>query len=85
MSVAFGRSFFDDRAHVTLYGGYRKIDAVTQDQRDYGACPITAKIVDQRPSAILECGGPIVSYPGNYFDNLDNIYQVTPGRRLCPA
>ena len=80
MSVAFGQSLFDNRAHVTLYGGYRRIDSVTQDQRDYGACPITARIVDQRPSSILECGGPIVSYPGNYFDSLGHIYQVTPDR-----
>ena len=85
VSVAFGKSFLDDRSHVTLYGGYRKIDAVTQDQRDYGACPITARIVDQRPSSILECGGPLVSYPGNYFDNLGNTYQVTPERTFVPG
>ena len=85
VSVAFGKSFLDDRAHVTLYGGYRKIDAVTQDQRDYGACPITARIVDQIPSSTLECGGPLVSYPGNYFDNLGNAYQVTPERTFVPG
>lgn len=85
VSVAFGRSFLDDRAHVTLYGGYRKIDAVTQDQRDYGACPITAKILNGRPTSTLECGGPIVSYPGNYFDNLGNTYQVTPERTFVPG
>jgi len=85
VSAAFGRSFFGNRAHFTFYGGYRKIDAVTQDQRDYGACPITAKMVDQRPSSILECGGPLVSYPGNYFDNLDNIYQVTADRTFVPG
>ena len=73
VSVAFGHGFLDDRAHVTLYGGYRQIDGVTQDQRDYSACPITAKIVDQRPTATLECGGSIASYPGNFFDNLGNV------------
>ena len=85
VSVAFGRSFFDNRAHVTFYGGYRKIDAVTQDKRDYGACPITARIVGGRPSSTLECGGPLVSYPGNYFDNLGNTYQVTPERTFVPG
>ena len=85
VSVAFGRNFFEGRAHVTLYGGYRKIAGVTQDQRDYGDCPITARIVDQRPSSILECGGPNVSYPGNFFDNLDNVYQVTPDRTFVPG
>jgi outer membrane receptor protein involved in Fe transport len=85
VSAALGHSFFDDRGHVTLYGGYRQIDGVTQDRRDYGSCPITARIVDQRASSILECGGPIVSYPGNFFDNLDNVYQVTPDRTFVPG
>jgi outer membrane receptor protein involved in Fe transport len=84
-SVALGLGFFGNRAHVTLYGGYRQIDGVTQDQRDYGACPITARIVDQRPSSIVECGGPNVSYPGNFFDNLLNVYQVTPDRTFVPG
>lgn len=82
MSAAFGRSFLDGRGHVSFYGGYRRITGVTQDQRDYASCPITANIVDQ---SILECGGPIVSYPGNFFDNLDNIYQVTPERTFVPG
>ena len=85
VSIAFGRGFFDDRAHVTLYGGYRNIDGVKQDRRDYGACPITARIVGGSPSSILECGGPVVSYPGNFFDNLDNVYQVTPDRTFVPG
>jgi outer membrane receptor protein involved in Fe transport len=85
VSAALGRGFFDDRAHTTLYAGYRKIDGVTQDRRDYGACPITAKMVNQRPSSILECGGPVVSYPGNFFDNLDNVYQVTSDRTFVPG
>jgi outer membrane receptor protein involved in Fe transport len=85
VSVAFGQGFFDDRAHVTLYGGYRQIDAVTMNQRDYGSCPITAKIVDQRPTSTLECGGPLVSYPGNYFDNLGNVYQITADRMFVPG
>lgn len=82
ISVAFGHAFVDDRAHITVYGGYRKIDAVTQNQRDYGACPITARLL---AASTLECGGPLVSYPGNYFDNLGNTYQVTPDRTFVPG
>jgi outer membrane receptor protein involved in Fe transport len=85
LSVAFGRSFFDNRAHVTIYGGYRRIQAVVQDQRDYTSCPITAQIVDDVTTSTLECGGPVVSYPGNYFDNLGNVYQVTPDRTFVPG
>jgi outer membrane receptor protein involved in Fe transport len=85
VSAALGHSFFDGRGQVTLYGGYRQIAGVTQDRRDYGGCPITARIVDQRPSSILECGGPLVSYPGNFFDNLDNVYQATSDRTFVPG
>ncbi|MES2327224.1 MAG: TonB-dependent receptor [Pseudomonadota bacterium] len=85
LSVAFGRGFFGDRAHATLYAGYRRIAALTQDQRDYSACAITAKIVSQRPSSILECGGATLAYPGNFFDNLGNVYQVTPDRTFVPG
>ena len=55
VSVAFGRSLFDDRAHITIYGGYRRIAAVKQDHRDFSACPITARVVDERPTSNLEC------------------------------
>ena len=82
LSIAFGHGFSDNRARVTLYGGYRQIEGVTQDHRDYAACPITARIV---AASIVECGGPIVSYPGNFFDNLDNVYQVTADRTFVPG
>ena len=85
LSLAFGRSLFDDRGHVTIYGAYRRIAAVKLDQRDYGACPITARIVNGVPSSILECGGPLVSYPGNFFDNLGDIFQVTADRTFVPG
>jgi outer membrane receptor protein involved in Fe transport len=85
VSMAFGRSFLDDRAHLTLYGGYRRITGVNQDQRDYGACPITAKMTGPQLTTVLECGGPIVSYPGNFLDNLRNIYLVTPDRTFVPG
>ena len=85
LSVAVGRSFFDNRAHVTIYGGYRRTHAVTWDQRDYSACPITSRMVGDRPTSVVECGGPVVSYPGNYFDNLGNVYQVTDDRSFVPG
>jgi outer membrane receptor protein involved in Fe transport len=84
-SLAFGRSLFNNRGHITIYAGYRHIDAVTWDQRDYSACPITARIAGGAPTSGLECGGPIASYPGNFFDNLGNVYQVTPDRTFVPG
>jgi outer membrane receptor protein involved in Fe transport len=85
LSVAFGRSFLDDRAHITIYGGYRKIDAVTWDRRDYSACPITARIIGGTTTSMLECGGPFLSYPGNFSDYFGNTYQVTPERTFVPG
>ena len=85
MIVAFGHSFFDDRAHVTLYGGYREITELRQDSRDYSACAVAARIVDHRPTSTLICGGSFASYPGNFFDNLDNVYQVTRDRTFEPG
>ncbi|MEH6662553.1 MAG: TonB-dependent receptor plug domain-containing protein, partial [Parasphingorhabdus sp.] len=34
-TVAFGSKFADDRGHFMIYGGYRKIEAVTQSERDF--------------------------------------------------
>jgi len=85
MSAAFGLEFMEGRGHLTLYGGYRKVAGVTQAERDYGSCPITARIVDGSPSSILECGGPTISYPGNFFDNLDNVYLITADRTFVPG
>jgi iron complex outermembrane receptor protein len=85
VSAAFARSFVDNRGHIELYAGYRHIAALTQDRRDYSACAITAVIVSKRPTSTLECGGNLFSYPGNFFDNLGNTYQVTFGRTFEPG
>jgi iron complex outermembrane receptor protein len=85
VSAAFGRSFADNRGHIELYAGYRHIAALTQDQRDYSACSITAVIVLKRPTSRLECGGALLAYPGNFFDNLGNTYQVTADRTFVPG
>lgn len=84
-SVAFGHSFFDDRAHVTLYGAFRRIAALSEDRRDYSSCALTARTVLGRPTSILECGGALLSYPGNFSDNLGDTYQVTSDRTFVPG
>jgi outer membrane receptor protein involved in Fe transport len=85
LSVAFGHGFLDGRAHVTLYGGYRRIATLKQDRRDYSACSMTARIVRAVPTSTLECGGATLAYPGNFFDNLGNVYQVTADRTFVPG
>ena len=85
LSVAFGRSFFDDRAHVTLYGAFRRIAGLSEDRRDYSSCALTARTVLGRPTSTLECGGALLSYPGNFSDNLGDTYQVTSDRTFVPG
>ena len=65
VNVAYGNSFFDERAHLTIYGGYFKTSELRQDKRDYSACA-----VDLRDDyETLVCTGSPVSYPGNFFTN----------------
>jgi iron complex outermembrane recepter protein len=85
VSVAFGRSFFDDRAHITVYGAFRQIAELTQDRRDYSACVITAQTIQNRLTSSLQCGGSLLGYPGNFFDNLNNAYHVTADRTFVPG
>ena len=84
-SAAFGQNFSDSRGHIQLYTGYRRIAGLTQDRRDYSSCSITAVIVRQRPTDTIECGGALLAYPGNFFDNLGNTYQVTSDRTFVPG
>lgn len=66
INFAYGTSFLDDRAHVTLYGGYRKLEELRQDARDYSAC---AAEVARFNNELLICGGSPTSYPGTFFTN----------------
>lgn len=65
--AAYGTGFLDGRGHVTVYGGYRKVSELRQDERDYSAC--TADTEDDFET--LRCGGSPVSFPGNFVTNFD--------------
>ncbi len=58
-TAVIGAGFDDNRGHVTGYVGYRKINAVTQDRRDYSACAISAN-----KAGALSCGGSATSANG---------------------
>jgi iron complex outermembrane receptor protein len=58
-TVKFGAGFDDNRGHVTAYIGYRKIDAITQDKRDYSSCALSAT-----KAGALSCGGSATSANG---------------------
>jgi iron complex outermembrane recepter protein len=65
IDAAFGHSFLDNRGHVTVYAGYRKIDALTEDRRDYSSCAFGA--VDKNNPVAIQCSGSPTSYPGTFF------------------
>jgi outer membrane receptor protein involved in Fe transport len=88
IDVAFGHGFFDDRAHVTLYAGYRRLDAVAQASRDYSACPAEAT---EQDATILECGGSFTGFPANFITNfadsnsIPGILTLGPDRTFVPG
>lgn len=82
-TVSVGAAFDDNRGHAMAYFGYRKVNAVLQQRRDYSACGI--QDTDTRaPTASgtprvnhnLVCGGSLTSVPGNAV--LFSTYTNTP-------
>lgn len=74
-TFAFGSSFDEGRGHVMGYIGYRKINAVTQDRRDYSACGLSAntQAAFEASGQLYSCGGSQTSPTGTvyFFDTLD--------------
>lgn len=81
INAAFGRGFFDDRVHATIYAGYRELSQLTQDARDYSSCALTA---NRRNPEIIGCGGSIGSSPANLVTNF-GIFRVGPDRTFEPG
>ncbi|HEY0683265.1 MAG TPA: TonB-dependent receptor [Steroidobacter sp.] len=53
-NVAMGLNSADGKGNATLYFGYRKLDPVTQDARDYSACGLN---LGGEANDALVCGG----------------------------
>jgi len=81
INAAYGAALFDDRLHVQLYAGYKHLEPLTQDSRDYSAC--TAQ-VDNPPDEVLFCGGSFASFPGNFATNFD-VLTLGSGRTFVPG
>jgi iron complex outermembrane receptor protein len=61
VTATIGAAFDDGRGHVVAYAGYRKINAVTQDNRDYSACASQARNPLQLANYPTPGGGPLGS------------------------
>ena len=73
---AYGLHFGGGRGHLTVYGGYRQLQAVTQLARDYSACSVSATT----PDGPLECGGSNTSAEGTFTTRLRTQYRATAAR-----
>lgn len=80
VDAAFGTSFLDGRGHVTVYGGYRKLSAITQDERDYSACTIDADPMH----STRYCGGSEVSDVGTFATYFDT-FHLGPDQTFLPG
>ena len=82
INAAFGHRFLDNRAHVTVYAGYRKVKGVTEDRRDYSSCAFG--IQDDDHPDIVQCAGSPASYPGTFFTFLGP-FTIGPNQTFVPG
>ncbi|HET6536365.1 MAG TPA: TonB-dependent receptor [Sphingomicrobium sp.] len=57
-TVSMGAAFDDNRGHAMAYFGYRHVNPITQQRRDYSACGLSG-------SGAVSCGGSATSGQGN--------------------
>lgn len=89
VTATIGASFDDGRGHVVAYAGYRKINAVTQDRRDYSACASQARPTQvSGATPLFTCGGSATSPQGSFIINdggTSTFFQVGPNRTFVPG
>jgi iron complex outermembrane receptor protein len=61
-TVSIGAAFDDNRGHAVAYFGYRHVNPVTQDRRDYSAC-----VLQNSTGGVPRCGGSATAAPGTAF------------------
>ncbi|MDF7775094.1 TonB-dependent receptor [Sphingomonas sp. AOB5] len=85
ITAVIGAGTDDGRGHVTAYAGYRKINPVTQDKRDYSACSLSANTAAN--TSLLgrqyNCGGSGTSAPGSFY--AFGTYYFVQGNQFVPG
>ena len=67
-SLTFGAAFGDNRGHVTAFAGYRKLNPITQGDRDYSACALGGGgMTDTGSISPFACGGSGTNATGRFF------------------
>ena len=87
VTAAFGTSFDDGRGHITAYAGYRRIEAITQDRRDYSSCNLGQSSAAQRAAGlgVYNCGGSGTSANGSFYNWDSSLFQVGPNNTFIPG
>jgi iron complex outermembrane recepter protein len=98
LNAAFGVGFDDGRGHIVAYAGYRKLEPVTQDDRDYSACTTQARTPADAdtpgtgtPGAeLFFCGGSATAANTTVFyfpddSGVSTTVQVGPNRTFLPG
>lgn len=69
LTLTVGGSLADGKGHVTLYAGYRKVNPVTQGDRDYSYCGYTA-------GSSGSCGGSSTSASGRFRKTVPTVLKT---------
>jgi iron complex outermembrane receptor protein len=70
ITVIMGGNFADGAGNVTAYLGYRKLDALSQAERDFSSCSLAS-------GDAFSCEGSSTSFPGRYFSNVNPAQSFT--------
>lgn len=77
LNLAYGLPLAGGKGNLTIYTGFRKVRALPESRRDYGACTLNADTPTE-----LTCGGSPVSATGSFF-TLDGEFRATPDRQFA--
>jgi outer membrane receptor protein involved in Fe transport len=87
-TVSLGAAFDDNRGHAVAYFGYRHVNPILQQRRDYSACGLQdtdTRLNPDRRNHNLVCGGSATSAEGNvlvFSNNTSTFYTFGPNRTL---
>ncbi|NML94568.1 TonB-dependent receptor domain-containing protein [Novosphingobium olei] len=76
VNLTVGAGFDDGRGHVTAYAGWRRVNAVTQGDRDYSYCGYSAG--NSSGSNYYTCGGSSTSANGRFRRTTNSALGSTP-------
>ncbi len=80
ITISLGAGFDDGRGHVVAYAGWRKVNAVTQGDRDFSYCGYSAGTTSS--SNYYTCGGSSTSANGRFRRTTNVSATSTPVYRF---